>query len=116
MALELARSGADLRGAVSFHGGLDTAKPGDTRGIKAAVLVLHGADDPTVPQEAVNGIQEEMRKAGADWQMVFYGDAVHSFSNPDSGTDKSKGVKYDAKADKRSWQHMRSFLEEVLAP
>jgi dienelactone hydrolase len=116
VALELARSGADVRGVVSFHGGLDTARPRETRGVKAAVLILHGADDPTVPKEAVDGIQDEMREAGADWQMVFYGNAVHSFSNPDSGSDKTKGVKYDARADKRSWSLMKSFLADALAP
>ena len=112
--LELARSGADLRGVVSFHGGLDTPNPGDTRHVKAAILVCHGADDPFNPKAVVDAFQNEMRQSGADWQMVFYGGAVHSFTNPDSGNDKSKGVAYDPKADRRSWDLMRAFLAELF--
>ncbi len=112
--LELARSGADLEGVVSFHGGLDTPNPADARNIRAKVLVLHGADDPHVPPQQVAAFQEEMRKAGVDWQMVFYGGAVHSFSNPDSGSDPSKGVAYNAKADRRSWEAMKVFFAEIF--
>ena len=112
--LELARSGADLRGVVSFHGGLDTPKPDETRGVHPAILVCHGADDPYNPKALVDAFQDEMRKSGADWQMVFYGDAVHSFSNPEAGNDKSKGAAYDAKADRRSRALMRSFLDELF--
>jgi dienelactone hydrolase len=84
--LELARSGAELAGVVSFHGGLDTPNPDDAKNIKAKVLVLHGADDPNVPVMQVNAFQDEMRKAKVDWQMISYGGAVHSFTNPDSGS------------------------------
>ena len=112
--LELAMTGADLRGVVSFHGGLDTPNGSDANKIRAAVLICHGADDPYNPKAAVDALQDALRKAGVDWQMVYYGGAVHSFTNPEAGNDKSKGAAYDAKADRRSWDLMRAFLREVL--
>jgi dienelactone hydrolase len=112
--LELARSSSDVKGVVSFHGGLDMEEPVEAKNIKASILVLHGADDPYVPPEAVTKFQDEMRKAGADWQMIIYGGAVHSFTNPDAGNDKAKGAAYDEKADRRSWQAMRDFLYALL--
>jgi dienelactone hydrolase len=114
VALEMARSGADLRGVVSFHGGLDTPRPASPGSIKAAVLVCHGADDPFNSKAVVDAFQDELRRADADWQMVFYGGAVHSFTNPDAGNDKAQGVAYDAKADHRSWDLLRAFFREVL--
>jgi dienelactone hydrolase len=78
-ALELARSGAELSGVVSFHGNLDTPNPDDAKAIRARVLALHGADDPLVTPEQVHAFQGEMRNAALDWQMVIYGGAVHSF-------------------------------------
>jgi dienelactone hydrolase len=112
--LELARDGADLAGVVTFHGDLSSPHPEDAKNIKGRVLVLHGADDPFVPAEQVAGFEEEMRKAGVDWQLVKYGDAVHSFTNPGAGTDKKRGAAYNAKADRRSWAAMRTFFSEVF--
>ncbi len=112
--LELARSGADIAGVVSFHGTLDTPDPADARNIKAHVLVLNGADDPNVPASQISAFQDEMRKAGVDWQMISYGGAVHSFTNPASGSDPSKGVAYNELADKRSWEHMKLFFTEIF--
>lgn len=112
--LEMARGGADLAGVVSFHGVLDTPNPGDARNIKAKVVVLHGADDPNVPPGQVLAFQDEMRKAKVDWQMVIYGGAVHSFTNPDAGYDPSKGAAYNEKADKRSWEAMKLFFAEIF--
>lgn len=114
--LELARSGADIKGAVSFHGNLDTPDPDDAKNIRAKVLVLHGADDPNVPAEQVAAFEKEMRNAKVDWQLVKYGNAVHSFTNPASGDDPAKGVAYNEKADKRSWIAMRQFFEELFGP
>jgi dienelactone hydrolase len=114
VALELARSGANLVGAVSFHGGLNTPNPEDAKNIKGSILVLHGADDPNVPAEEVAAFQDEMRQANVDWQMVFYGNAVHSFTNPKSGFDTSSGVAYNYNADTRSWEVVKSFLRELL--
>lgn len=114
--LELAYSGADLRGVVSFHGGLTAPRPEDLKNLKAKILVLHGADDPLVKPEEIAAFQDGMRRAGADWQMIYYGGAVHSFTNPAAGTDKSKGVAYDPEAAARSWQHMQLFLKEIFSP
>jgi dienelactone hydrolase len=112
--LELARSGADVAGVVSFHGGLDTPDPSASRNIRGRVLVLHGADDSFEPQDQILAFQDEMRKAGVDWQMHYYGGAVHSFTNPASGNDKARGVAYSESADHRSWEEMKRFLAELF--
>ena len=112
--IELARSGADLVGVISFHGGLDSPTPADGKNIRAKVLALHGADDPYVPAADVLAFQEEMRASKVDWQFVAYGGAVHAFTNPAAGTDNSKGAAYNAAADARSWREMEQFLAEVL--
>ena len=113
-AIELARSGADIAGAVSFHGSLDSPSPEDGKNIKAKLLVLHGADDPFVKPADLAAFQDELRKAGVDWQMIYYGDAVHSFSQKKAGTDKSKGAAYQEAAARRSWKAMQDFFDEVL--
>jgi len=113
-ALELARAGADIAGFVSFHGGLQTPTPDDAKNIKGKVLVLHGADDPHVPPNEVLAFEEEMRKARVDWQMIAYGGAVHSFTNPGAGDDPARGAAYNEKADKRSWEAMKSFFKEIF--
>jgi len=112
--LELARSGADLDGIVSFHGALGTPDPKDARNIKGKVLALHGADDPFVPPAEVTAFEEEMRQAKVDWQLVSYGSAVHSFTDWDAGNDNSKGAAYNEKADKRSWEAMKLFFAEIF--
>lgn len=112
--LELARSGANIAGVVSFHGNLDTPNPGDAKNIKAKVLVLHGANDPLVPAEQVTAFETEMRQAAVDWQLVAYGGAVHGFTNSEAGNDASKGVAYNEAADKRSWEAMKQFFAEIF--
>ena len=112
--LELARSGADISGVVSFHGGLSTPTPADAKSIKARVLALHGADDPFVAPKEVEAFQEEMRQGGVDWQLIAYGSAVHSFTDWDAGNDNSKGAAYNERADKRSWEAMRQFFAELF--
>jgi dienelactone hydrolase len=114
-ALELGRAGASLKGIVSFHGGLDSPTPADARNIKAKVLVLHGAEDPNVPEEQVSAFENEMRSAKVDWELVKYSGAVHGFTNQANGNDASKGVAYNASADKRSWTAMRDFFQEIFA-
>lgn len=113
--LELARAGENLRGVVSFHGGLDTAAPAAPGGIKARVLVCHGAEDPMIGPEKVVAFEEEMRKAKADWQLIAYGNTVHSFTNPAADGTMNPGVRYNASSDRRSWAAMRAFLEECFA-
>jgi len=112
--LELARSGADLAGVISFHGNLDTPNPDDAKQIKAKVLVLHGGDDPYVPAAQVEAFQSEMRKANVDWQFVAYGGAVHAFTQKGAGNDPSKGAAYNERADKRSFVEMTTFFKELF--
>lgn len=112
--LELARSGAPVAGVVSFHGDLATPTPEDAKNIKGKVLVCHGADDPFVPEKTVAAFEDEMRKAGVDWQLIAYGDAVHSFTNPGAGDNKKAGAAYNAKADHRSWEAMKQFFAEIF--
>lgn len=113
-ALELARSGAAIKGVVSFHGGLNTPTPADAKNIKARILALHGADDPFVPVDEVAGFEKEMNDAHIDWQLVKYSGAVHAFTNPAAGNDNSKGAAYNEKADRRSWIAMKDFFEEIF--
>jgi dienelactone hydrolase len=113
--LELAYSGAGLKGVVSFHGGLTAPRPEELKGIKAAILVLHGADDPHVTPEAIAAFQEAMRQGGLDWQMVYFGGAVHAFTNPAAGSNKASGVAYNPRAARRSWQYMQDFFKEIFA-
>ncbi len=112
--LDLARTGADIKGVVSFHGLLDA--PENTQGtkIKAKILALHGRDDPMVPLELVLDFQEEITRAGADWQFISYGDTLHAFTNP-VANGPSFGTVYQADADRRSWQAMQNFFAEILA-
>lgn len=112
--LELARSGADIEGVVSLHGGLGTANPSDANNIKCKVLVLHGGDDPYVPTAEVNGFVKEMQDANVNWQMISYGGAVHSFTQREAGNDKKAGAAYNEDAARRSWQHMMLFFDEIF--
>lgn len=111
--LDLARSGADLRAVVSFHGLLAAPATGAQTLIKAKVLALHGYADPMVPPAAVNHFAEEMTQAKADWQIHMYGNTLHAFTNPQAH-DPQFGTVYEATADKRSWQTMKNFLAEVF--
>jgi len=112
--LELALSGAQLNGVVSFHGGLDAPSPADAKNIKCKVSVQAGADDPFQKSEDLAAFEKEMRDAKVDWQLTFYGGAVHSFTQPMAGNDNSKGAAYNEKADKRSWQAMKDFFAEIF--
>jgi len=113
-ALEAARANMPVKGVVSFHGGLarDTTKSINI--INAKVLVCHGAADPFVPEAQVKAFQNEMNQSKADWQMVYYANAVHAFTDISAGNDPSKGAAYNEKAAKRSWRELMSFLKEVF--
>jgi len=111
-ALELARSGADVRAAVSFHGGLDSPTPEDAKNIKGVVLVLHGGDDPGVPDSEVMALWKEMRDAKVDWRFVAYGGAVHAFTHKDANAPGR--AMYHETADRESWQEMTRVLREVF--
>lgn len=112
--LDLARTGADLKGVVSFHGLLGA--PGNTEGntIKAKILALHGHDDPMGPVEQVLAFQQEMTKTGADWQFHTFGHTMHAFTNP-VANNPDFGTVYQPDADRRSWLAMENFLTEIFA-
>ncbi|MGA2243846.1 MAG: dienelactone hydrolase family protein [Verrucomicrobiota bacterium] len=112
--IELARSGAQLNGIVSFHGGLDSPAPADGRNIRCPVLVCHGADDPFEKPEDLAAFEQEMRDAKVDWRLIKYGGAVHSFTQPNPGF-VNPGAHYNEKADKRSWEDMKLFFAEIFA-
>ncbi len=111
--LELARSGTDIGGVVSFHGNLDTPNAEDAKAIKTSVLVLHGADDPYVPVEQVQAFEQEMRDAKVDWQLTSYGGAVHSFTDPTAAIPGQ--AEYHPLVAERSFAAMHLFLRERLA-
>jgi dienelactone hydrolase len=113
-ALDLARTGVDIRGVVSFHGLLGAPENLPNPRIKAKVLVLHGYDDPMASVEQVSAIQKELTNAGADWQLHSYGHTMHAFTNP-VANNPDFGTVYQAVADRRSWQAMQNFLSEIFA-
>ncbi|MCG4453439.1 dienelactone hydrolase family protein [Pseudomonas sp. MMS21-TM103] len=111
--LELARSGGDLQGFVSFHGNLDTPNPADAQNIKAPVLVLHGAEDPSVPPKQVEDFIAEMKAANTDWQLISYGGAVHSFTNPQANVPGRND--YHPRVAARAYKAMNQLFDEVFA-
>ncbi len=113
-AIEAARSNMKVSGIVSFHGGLGRDATRAIDPINPKVLVLHGADDFYVSETEIKAFQDEMRTAKADWQMVYYANAVHAFTHKDAGNDNSKGAAYNEKAAKRSWIAMQDFFDEIF--
>lgn len=113
-AIEAARTNMPVKGIVSFHGSYSRDSTRSIETIKPSVLILHGADDPHAPPKETEQLRQEMKTANADWQMVYYGNAVHAFTEKQAGNDNNKGAAYNEKADKRSWQLFLSFLEEML--
>lgn len=112
--LELARSGADVKGVVSFHGGLDSPSPEDGKNISAEILVCHGEDDPFVPAADIAAFKKELTDAEVEFEMIVYPDAVHSFTQPMAGDDNAKGAAYNAQADQKSWDAMKAFFKRLL--
>jgi dienelactone hydrolase len=112
--LELARSGAAVKGVVSFHGGLDSPKPEDGKNIKAKVLVAAGAVDPYQQPADLAAFKKELDDAKVDYEINMYGGAVHCFTDVAAGDDPSKGCAYDKKADERSWQAMKDLFAEIF--
>lgn len=113
MVLELARSGTGLGGVVSFHGSLGTSSPAAEGAVRAPMLVLNGADDPLVSAEEIAGFQDEMTRAGADWQFVNFAGAVHCFAESDA--DSGAACQYHERSAKRAYRMMDGFFEEVFA-
>lgn len=114
-ALEVARAGADLLAAASFHGLLETARPAEPGAIRARILVCHGDADPMVPRSQVMTFWEEMDAAGADWHFHAYSGVKHGFTDPGSNARGLPAIAYDISADRQSWSALMSFLDEVLA-
>jgi len=112
--LQLAYSGADIDGVVSFHGSLPSPAEADDEQIRAMILVLHGADDPVVSDEQAAQFQDAMKRASADWQMIYYGGAGHSFTNPAADDLNMPGVAFNADANRRSRRHMKLFFDELF--
>lgn len=116
-ALELARSGADIKGVVSFHGGLATGKPATPGTVKAQILALNGGNDPFVPQEQKDAFAAEMKNAGVTLRSIDYPGATHAFTNP-AATERGKKfglpLAYDADADKKSWDEMLAFFTSIF--
>ena len=113
-AFELARTGAQLAAIATFHAGLIAELPEDAGRIRSKVLVCHGADDPLVPKEAIDGVMTELKRDKVDWQVVYYGNAVHSFTNPEADERGVPGLAYNKKADERSWFLMRHLFDEAF--
>jgi dienelactone hydrolase len=112
-ALDLARSGAAIVGAISFHGLLNKPDKLKPQPIRSKVLVLHGYNDPMVEPPLLQAFCEEMTKAEVDWQVHAYGQVQHAFTNPNAH-DAAAGLMYNAQAAKRAWLAMRNFLDEVF--
>lgn len=113
-ALELARDGADVRLAASFHGLLDTASPATSGAIKARILVCHGDADPMVPRAQVMAFWEEMDAAGANWHFHSYSGVRHGFTDPGSDARGMAAIGYDASADRQSWSALMEMIDEAL--
>jgi dienelactone hydrolase len=111
-ALELARSGAELRAVVSFHGGLTAHAPAEPGKVKPAILACTGAADPFVTPEHRAAFESEMTRASADWQLHVYSNAMHGFT--ERGVNRP-GAQYHEATDRRSWRTMRAFFDETLA-
>ncbi len=115
--LSMARQGLDLKGVVSFHGGLSGLPPVTEGTVKARVLVCNGADDNFIPAEQIVAFKTEMDAAKADYQFKNYPGARHSFTSPDADEHARKfgmPIAYNAEADQQSWADMKAFLEEVF--
>lgn len=113
--LQMAYGGADIQGVVSFHGSLPIASDEDINRTKTKLLVLHGNADPFVPSEMAAEFQKKLETGDIDWQMMVYGGVRHSFTSPDADKRGMEALKYDADADRRSWNAMQMFLREIFA-
>jgi dienelactone hydrolase len=113
-ALQLAYSGADVVAVVSFHGALPVPDEDQAKAIKAKILICHGAADAFIPEATIQKVRAALEAAKADYQMIYYGEAVHSFTVPGADKKGIKGIGYNAEADHRSWQHMQMLFAEVF--
>jgi dienelactone hydrolase len=112
--LEMARAGANLKGVVSFHGGLQTEQPAKQGEVKAKILILTGEVDPLVPKEQVEAAEKEFKAAGADVKVIGYPGAKHAFTNPDADKHNLPPIGYNKAADEKSWQDMKDFFATIF--
>lgn len=112
--IELAYSGADLKGAISFHGTPGAPTPAQAAQTKAALLILTGAADPMYNAQARTALADGLNQTGLRWDMVVYGQAVHSFTNPAAAGAGLPGVAYNQHADEDSWRQMAAFLKRCF--
>jgi dienelactone hydrolase len=112
--IQLAYSGLDINGIVSFHGSLPVADESAFGKIKTRMLIAHGNADPFIPREIVTKFQDTLDKADADWNMITYGNVLHSFTNPKSDSRGMAALKYDKQADEHSWQAMQHFFKDIF--
>lgn len=112
--LELARSGAELGAVVTFHSVLNVGLPEDAGRIRAKVLINHGAEDPLVEKASIDAFMEEMRREKVDWQFIFHGNTVHSFTEPAADSRNMPAFKYNERAQERSWAAMSHLFEETF--
>jgi dienelactone hydrolase len=114
--LELAMSGADLTGIVSFHGGLDFPNLADAKNIKAKVLICNGAADSFIKPDQIGALTGALSTDNVIWSFINYPNAVHAFTNPDADRHGIKGIAYNAVADRQSWQDMKEFFARIFTP
>ena len=112
---QLAHSGADIRGIVSFHGSLIPPTESAVKQTNAKFLICHGASDPFTKPEALQAYIAAMNASGLDWQMVIYGHAKHAFTNPDADKYGMAALGYNRTADRRSWEDMKQFFNEIFS-
>lgn len=115
-ALQLAYSGADLRAIATFHAALPTPDAEQAKAIKAKILINQGALDTFVPEEACQKLRSALDQAKVDYEFIYLGGAVHSFTAPDADKVGMKGMAYNAAADHRSWQAMKDLFREAFGP
>lgn len=114
-AIELARSGAGVKAVVGFHSGLGSGIAADSKNIRGSVLVCIGDADPLIPREQRDAFMANMAEAGVDCQMLLLTGVEHSFTNRQSATLGMAGLKYDGKAERRSWAAMQDLFDEAFA-
>ena len=113
--MQMAYAGANLDGVVSFHGALPLPPVGQSEPISSRMLIAHGNADAFIKPDHIAKFQNALEQVGADWQMVYYAGARHGFTNPDAGNYGIDNLKYDEKADQRSWEHMQRFFDELFS-
>jgi dienelactone hydrolase len=112
--MQLAMNGADVKAVVSFHGGLQPPTPEQAKAIKCKVLICHGALDTFIPEATLQAVRKALDEHKVDYEMIYYGGAVHSFTVPEADKAGMPGIAYHAAADRRSWRDMLALFHEVF--